>query len=72
MTSEKSVALIISFHLDQKVAAYRKMSILERTMTGFLKNRLVRSCIETVFDLFRPAGRKTSSLGVVDPIDMVE
>ena len=48
------------------------MSILERTMTGFLKNRFVRSCIDTVFDLFRPAGRKTSSLGVVDPIDMVE
>jgi hypothetical protein len=48
------------------------MSILESTITGFLKNRLVRSCIEIVLDLFLPAGRVTFSFGVSDPTDMVE
>jgi len=48
------------------------MSIFESTTTGFLKNRLLRSCIEIVLDLFLPAGNETFSFGVKDPTDIEE
>jgi hypothetical protein len=73
MINEKSVALDDQHIVNGgNIRTNLKTSIFERTMTGFRKNRWVRSCIEIVFDLFRVAGKVTFSFGVCDSCEMIE